>query len=369
MSKQLKKLSYEPETITLDVSSAITTDSGSLTISQIKVLLENAKNTITYQTSANYSEVLHLAQADYENVAAPKATYTADYYDSSTNVYYKHIIVVSYNTLFNSATWVFVSAPMVSGSSSDLQEKLVSGTNIKTLNNNSLLGSGNLAISEFPERSEEDATLAQIAGVNSNGLPDVGKVKASNMDSGSATAGQVPVADGSGGVAWGNKQNTLTASSINDGTIAKAIGFDSSNNLVKGTVGGGGGTPVFKVKITDITKLPINVNYCYFYCLDGTVIQGRDLVLNTEYEVVCIAFNMHDFANDSAYLETVENQPYVKTVAVYSNSNSAHFNISTASSIFNSMYSSTELMWNDRPNSFIMPLYTINVTGFYVSYD
>ena len=144
MSKQLQKLSYEPETITLDVSSAITTDSGSLTISQIKVLLENAKNTITYQTSANYSEVLHLAQADYENVAAPKATYTADYYDSSTNVYYKHIIVVSYNTLFNSATWVFVSAPMVSGSSSDLQEKLVSGTNIKTINGNSVLGSGDL---------------------------------------------------------------------------------------------------------------------------------------------------------------------------------------------------------------------------------
>ena len=236
MSKQLKKLSYEPETITINVVGAVTTDSGTLTISQIKVLLENAKNTITYQTSVNYSEVLHLAQADYENVAAPKATYTADYYDSSTNVYYKHIIVVSYNTLFNSATWVFVSAPMVSGSSSDLQEKLVSGTNIKTLNNNSLLGSGNLAISEFPEPSQEDATLAQIAGVNSSGLPDVGKVAANNINSGSATAGQVPVADGSGGVAWGNKQNTLTASSVNDGTIAKAIGFDSSNNLVKGTV-------------------------------------------------------------------------------------------------------------------------------------
>lgn len=144
MSKQLKKLSYEPETITINVVGAVTTDSGTLTISQIKVLLENVKNTITYQTSANYSEVLHLAQADYENVAAPKATYTADYYDSSTNVYYKHIIVVSYNTLFNSATWVFVSAPMVSGSSSDLQEKLVSGINIKTINGNSVLGSGDL---------------------------------------------------------------------------------------------------------------------------------------------------------------------------------------------------------------------------------
>ncbi len=204
MSKQLKKLSYEPETITINVVGAITTDSGTLTISQIKVLLENAKNTITYQTSANYSEVLHLAQADYENSTAPKATYTADYYDSSTNVYYKHIIVVSYNTLFNSATWVFVSAPMVSGSSSDLQEKLVSGTNIKTINGNNVLGSGNLAISEFPERSEVDAALTQIAGLNSQGNPDVGKVAAGNISSTGATNGQVLTADGSGGCAWAN---------------------------------------------------------------------------------------------------------------------------------------------------------------------
>ena len=74
MSKQLKKLSYDPETITINVVGETTTDSGTLTISQIKVLLENAKNTITYQTSANYSEVLHLAQADYENSTAPPPT-------------------------------------------------------------------------------------------------------------------------------------------------------------------------------------------------------------------------------------------------------------------------------------------------------
>ena len=50
--------------------------------------------------------------------------------------------------------------------------------------------------------------------------------------------------------ALGNKQNTLTASSINDGTIAKAIGFDSSNNLVKGAVGGGGNKAYVLIKIT-----------------------------------------------------------------------------------------------------------------------
>ena len=36
------------------------------------------------------------------------------------------------------------------------------------------------------------------------------------------------------------KQNTLTTSSVNDGTLNKAIGFDANGNLVKGTAGGSG---------------------------------------------------------------------------------------------------------------------------------
>ena len=38
---------------------------------------------------------------------------------------------------------------------------------------------------------------------------------------------------------WDNKQNALTTSSVNDGTINKAIGFDNNGNLIKGTVSGG----------------------------------------------------------------------------------------------------------------------------------
>lgn len=54
----------------------------------------------------------------------------------------------------------------------------------------------------------------------------------------------------SGGVysALGDKQNNLTPSSVNDGTIDKVLGFDNSNNLIKGAVSGG--TKLYKHEIT-----------------------------------------------------------------------------------------------------------------------
>lgn len=69
--------------------------------------------------------------------------------------------------------------------------------------------------------------------------------------------------------ALGNKQNTLTASSVNDGTIAKAIGFDSSNNLVKGIVGGGGGSSI------------VNTVNCYFYSQQTD--EGRDRFIEIHF--------------------------------------------------------------------------------------
>lgn len=41
--------------------------------------------------------------------------------------------------------------------------------------------------------------------------------------------------------ALATKQDTLTTSSVSDGTLDTAIGFDSNGDLVKGTAGGGGG--------------------------------------------------------------------------------------------------------------------------------
>ena len=46
------------------------------------------------------------------------------------------------------------------------------------------------------------------------------------------------------------KQNALTTSSVNDGTIDKSIGFDSQGNIVKGNGGGGGGNQIYLHEIT-----------------------------------------------------------------------------------------------------------------------
>lgn len=51
---------------------------------------------------------------------------------------------------------------------------------------------------------------------------------------------------------WNNKQDALTTSSVNTGTIETAIGFDSNGNLVRGTVSGGGGTDNIQI----VSSLP-----------------------------------------------------------------------------------------------------------------
>ena len=67
----------------------------------------------------------------------------------------------------------------VANAVADKQDTLVSGTNIKTINNTSVLGSGNINIE--------------------TGLTEV---KASDIDSESATSGQVLMADGYGDASW-----------------------------------------------------------------------------------------------------------------------------------------------------------------------
>lgn len=57
----------------------------------------------------------------------------------------------------------------------------------------------------------------------------------------------------SGGVysALGSKQDNLTSSSVTSGTVAEVIGFDSSNNLIKGTVSSGPSQVTINVDIND----------------------------------------------------------------------------------------------------------------------
>lgn len=232
MSKQLQKLNYAPEEVEISVIGSSTPTTGSLTITQIKTLLASDQNYIKYTINTTTSEYLY-----FTNFTNNTAFYGADLYNATTSVYYRHLIKISYSSDLSSATWNYYNIPIITGSSSDLQEKLVSGTNIKTINGNSVLGSGNLAISEFPERSETDATLVQIAGLNSNGLPDVGKVAAGNISSTGATQGQVLTANGSGGCAWANAGGgggalgyTVTITAVDPS--AEAYGIKTDNTIV-----------------------------------------------------------------------------------------------------------------------------------------
>ena len=117
--------------------------------------------------------------------------------------------------------------------------------------------------------------------------------------------------------ALGNKQNTLTASSINDGTIAKAIGFDSSNNLVKGTVGGGGSTGTIIVAVGSKDAVTLSMLY-----LDGT---SEVIVDNSSGATVTFTFTkpgrlkldaVNDYYSLSCQYGTSNHQPQNNTDAI-----------------------------------------------------
>lgn len=118
----------------------------------------------------------------------------------------------------------------------------------------------------FPEASQEDATLAQIAGLNSQGHPDVGKVAAANVNSGSATSGQVLMADGNGGASWGSAgggggmSNPMSAAGdiivggangtptrLAMGTAGQVLKVNAAGTgLEYGAGGSGGGTQLYR---------------------------------------------------------------------------------------------------------------------------
>ena len=57
------------------------------------------------------------------------------------------------------------------------QDKLVSGTNIKTINNNSLLGSGNLSvITDISGKADKTGGVAQVTDANANNYTNIGSL-------------------------------------------------------------------------------------------------------------------------------------------------------------------------------------------------
>lgn len=118
---------------------------------------------------------------------------------------------------------------------------------------------------------------------------------------GSITEGNTSVVDG-GTVyaALAGKQNTLTTSSVNDGTINKAIGFDSNGNVVKGEAGGSSITPNPSSPSTEqLEKATIG----------STVYQVQNIELSDTSYVVNITFTYSDNST-----EVVEGTYVIDTV-------------------------------------------------------
>lgn len=61
-------------------------------------------------------------------------------------------------------------------------------------------------------------------------------IVASEIDSGSATAGQVLSADGEGGTEWANPMDTIHSDGVSEGDVVEIFGFDSQGNLKKDSV-------------------------------------------------------------------------------------------------------------------------------------
>jgi len=122
---------------------------------------------------------------------------------------------------------------------------------------------------------------------------------------GSVTDGNTSVVDG-GTVyaALSGKQNTLTTSSVNDGTINKVIGFDSNGNLVKDE--GGGGSAITPNPSSSSTEQLEKAT------IGSTVYQVQNIELsNTDY-ISDITLNYDDSTS-----ETIEGVLLIENNAIY----------------------------------------------------
>ena len=120
----------------------------------------------------------------------------------------------------------------------------------KTINGESIIGEDNIIV-----QGVIDATH---------------KLSADNVDDTTTTNKFVTASEKS---TWNGKQDAMTTSSINDGTINKSIGFDSQGNIVKGNASGGGASGGIPTVTESYISNPTNEseNLVYYngsvYCL------------------------------------------------------------------------------------------------------
>lgn len=131
--------------------------------------------------------------------------------------------ITSGGHIYTAGNGIDISAgDVISVDTDDVQEKLVSGTNIKTINNNSLLGSGNISITNGLQNMVDGSAIGSVRGINTA------------EESSSYTIGQKAFAEGlltkaSGIVAHAEGDSTEATGNAShaEGVFSRAIGHYS----------------------------------------------------------------------------------------------------------------------------------------------
>lgn len=190
----------------------------------------------------------------------------------------------------------------VANAVADKQDTLVSGTNIKTINQTSILGSGDIEIS--------------------GGLTEV---KASDIDSESATSGQVLMADGYGDASW----QSVSSGSSNYNDL-------SNKPIVNQDLDDVGFTPVASTYYRHTGASGSNYVIGKIYYYDGTrynAIDNKPVYVNIGNEPRDITdAQYNELTRDNAILVLENNSRYSYYIKSYDESDFIHFTSSRSNS-------------------------------------
>jgi hypothetical protein len=163
---------------------------------------------MSQDTNVNNLIINKLTKAQYDNIQNPSATelylVTDDVGITSSEIttilgYIPENVTNKVTSISSSSTDTqYPSAKAVYTQLNNKQAKLVSGTNIKTINNNSILGSGNITIDSLPSQSGQSGKFLTTNGTTASwsnvSIPTVDQtfdVTSTNAQSGVAIAGEL----------------------------------------------------------------------------------------------------------------------------------------------------------------------------------
>ena len=227
---------------------------------------------IYYYFSYSYSTKIYTLRCTY-NIS--RKSWTILNTSSSTDIDYA---TTSSAGIVKIGTGINVSSGVISVDSTKFQPILVSGTDIKTINGESLLGSGNITISAGTEYSLPTASSSTLGGVK---IPASGNIEidtSGNLNVPTASSSTLGVVKAGTNIT--NTDGTLsvpTASTSTAGVVKIGNGLSISN----GTLSTNLTIPTKTSDLTNdsnfITEVPKASDTQF-----GTVLVGDGLVINTE---------------------------------------------------------------------------------------